>query len=76
MSADTKRPSLAFQNSEGTHEGSSDTHPEMDDGGRQQHTNTLHQISQNVNECRPYAGVAAVAVALLLMLGGSVTVAV
>lgn len=57
-------------------EGSSDTNPEMDDGGSQQHTDTLHQISQYVDERRPYAGVAVVAVGSLLMLPGSVTVPV
>lgn len=76
VSADTKLPSLAFLNSGGTHEGSSDTHPAMDDGGCHQHPDTLHQISQNVDERRPYAGVFLVAAALSLRLGGSVTVAV
>lgn len=48
----------------------------MDDGGCHQHPNTLHQISQNVDERRPHAGVLVVAAALPLMPVGSVTVAV
>lgn len=61
----------------------SDTDPEVDDGGSQQDSDTLHQISHHVDESRLHTGVAVmvtmtVAVVLLVQLtaGKAVTVAV
>lgn len=44
-----------------------DTDPDVDDGGGQQDTDTLQQVSHHVDESRPHAGVS-VAVMVVLML--------
>ena len=46
-----------------------DTDPDVDDGGSQQDSDTLHQISHHVDESRPHAGVAVTVMVATMLLG-------